>query len=402
MDFSFTESQEKLRKEVQSYFLAEIPSDNQTSVPHIGEEVQEHLLQLQRETGKRHWLTPGWPVDFGGLGLGPIEQGVVEETTGYWVQFWPNVVGVHFFSPIMFKFGTEEQKRKYLPPIARGEVMYWQCFTEPNAGSDEANAQLRATEDGDHFVLNGQKMFNGGGFKPDYLVVLTRTANTVPKHKGLTVFIVPANTPGITYKSLPVMGGHESNELFFDDVRVPRENVLGGVNKGFYCAMAILEFERSDTGWPGAAKRMLEEFVDFCKNHIVDGKPLIKDPKVRQSLADMAMWLEVWRLSAWYAVWRFSQREKLGPQPYDLTGYFNRKVFTFHGKTMMEIMGPYGQLRNGSKWAQMGGSVERQWQRTRSKHGGGTIEIHKNILAQRGLGLPRKQRAQAKPNTLID
>lgn len=406
MEFGYTESQEKLRREVRGYLLDELPSDIQTSVPHIGREVQEHALDLQRKMGSRRWLTPGWSPEYGGLGLGPIEQALVEESSGYWMNFWPNVVGLHFLAPILFVHGTGEQKKKYLPPIARGEVMFWQCFTEPNAGSDESNAQLRAVEDGNDYVLNGQKMFNGGAFKPDYLVVLTRTANTEPKHKGLTIFIVPANTPGITYRALPVLGGHESNEIYFDNVRVSKDNMLGKLNGGFYCAMAILQFERSDTGWPASCKRMLEEFVQFCKEHVVDGKPLIKDPKVRQTLADMAMSAEVWRLSAWYAVWRFKEREKLGPQSYDLTGYFNRKVFTLHAKGMMDIMGMYGQLRGASKWSRMGGSVERLWQRARSKHGGGTIEIHKNILAQRGLGLPRRKRAQAreqtKPQTLTD
>jgi alkylation response protein AidB-like acyl-CoA dehydrogenase len=188
------------------------------------------------------------------------------------------------------------------------------------------------------------------------------------------------------------MGFGTQNEIFFDDVRVPKEYLLGELNRGFYHAMAVFQFERSGTGVPATAKANLQEFIQFCKEEKRNGKPLIEDPEVREAIARMVVEVEVWRLSAWMAVWWFGQREKLGPQPYDLTGIFTKTFNTRHAKVMMDILGNYGQLKHGSKWCKLAGCVERRWQRARSLHAGGTIEVYKIVLAQRGLGLPRAPR----------
>lgn len=395
MDFSFTADQNKLRRDMHEFLLREIPRDHQVTTIGIGKDLQAFEIRLERKLGEKGWLTPGWPKEYGGLGLGHVEQGIILEEFGYWLHLMPDNVGIERVGPMLFLYGTEEQKKKFLPPISRGRIMFWQCFTEPNAGSDESNVQLRATEDGDSYVLNGQKMFNGHAYKPDYLLVLTRTADTKPKHRGLTLFILPANTPGITYKRLPVLGDKDSNELFFDDVRVPKTDMLGQLNRGFYLLMGIFEFERTGTHKVAPYKRIFEEYLDFCKRTNRDGKRLIDDPRVRDSLAQMVMGLEIWRLAAWYAIWRFSQRKSLGQQPYDLTGLYMKRVPTYHAKAMMDIMGLYGQLRPGSPHAELGGKVERLWERARSFHGMGTIEIYKTVLAHRGLGLPRRARPNA-------
>ena len=188
------------------------------------------------------------------------------------------------------------------------------------------------------------------------------------------------------------MGFDTQNEVFFDEVRVPKEYLLGQLNRGFYHAMAAFEYERSGTANPARARRTLNEFVRFCKETKRNGKPLIEDPEVRKTLAQMVVELEVFRLMAWHTQWWFSQRERLGPQPYDLTGFFNKLINTQHAKMMMDILRTYGQLRTGSKWAKLAGWVEQKWQVARSLHGGGTFEIYKVVLAQRGLGLPRPPR----------
>lgn len=391
VDFGFTEEQEKLRKEYNEFLINELPVDHSGHVTALNEKMQSFYMNLQEKVAKKGWLTAGWPKEYGGLGLGAIGQGVVNEVEGYWqiTMAWPNLIGLLLAGPALILFGSEEQKKRFIPPIARGEVVWFEAFTEPDAGTDESNIQARAIAEGDDFIINGQKIFISGAYKPDYLYTEVRTLDTTPRHRGLTLFLIPADTPGITYRPLPTMGFGVQNEIFFDDVRVPKEYMLGELNRGFYHAMATFEFERSNTGIAAGAKRNLEEFVQFCKEEKGNGKPLIEDPQVRDALAQMAVEVEVWRLASWRTAWRFDQREKLGPLDYDLAGFYTKVFSTRHAKVMMDILGPYGQLRQSSKWAELAGWVERRWQTARSLHAAGTFEVYKIVLAGRGLGLPR-------------
>lgn len=392
MDFGFTEEQEKLRKDVREFFINEMPEDFEPDFEtmfSLTKEQTDFWMALQRKTGEKGYLTPGWSKETGGLGLSPIEQGIVEEEWGYTGGRWPNFSGLHIAGPAVQIFGTDEQKKKFLPGIANGKAVWNQAFTEPEAGSDEANQQLRAVEDGDNYVLNGQKTFITTFIKPDYLYTLARTADTEPKHRGISLFLVPGDTPGITYEAQGTMGFGTQINIYYKDVKVSKENLLGELNRGFYHAMAAFEFERSGTGNPATGKRILEEFVQFCKENKRNGKPLIQDPEVRKTVAKMAIDIEIQRLIAWEAVWRHSKREALGSKPYDLSGFFNKIISTQHPERMMNIMGLYGQLRTGSKWAKFAGRVERRWQIARSVHPAGTLEVNKIVLAGRGLGLPR-------------
>ncbi len=389
MDFGFTEQEKRLRKEVHALFLNELPADFSGHVPNTSEKVTSWYMEFQKKAGGKGYLTPGWPREYGGLGLGAIAQGVVNEEMGYWNIRWPNVEGIHIAGPGILLFGSEEQKKKFLPPISRGEVRWFEAFSEPDAGSDEANIQMRAVPDGDDFILNGQKTYVTGIEKPDFLYTEARTADTTPKHRGLSLFVFPADLPGISYRPLPVMGGWYCNEIFFDDVRIPKESLIGEINRGFYYAMGTFEFERANTGSPAGMKSELREFVQFCKEEKRNGKPLIEDPQVREALAQMAVDSEVARLAAWRTTWRLGERERLGPLDYDLTGYYKVVFATRRAEVMMNILGQYGQLRQGSKWAKLAGQVERRWQLARSIHEAGTFEIYLIVLAGRGLGLPR-------------
>ena len=391
MDFAFTEEQVNLQKKVHEFFIQELPEDYNGEVFANTEELISFHKELQLKTAQKGWFAPGWPEEYGGLGLGEAEQGIIDAERGYWSIRWPDIVGTHMLGPALHLFGTEAQKKRFLPLIAQGKLVCWELFSEPNAGSDEANIQLRAVPDGDDFVFNGQKMWVGEEMAADYHYTLVRTADTTPKHKGLTLFLIPADTPGITTAPLPTFGGHMKQEAFFDDVRVSKDYMLGELNKGFYHAMMTLEFERCNTGLPAGAKRFLEEFVQFCKETKRNGKPLIEDPQIRDTLAQMAIEIEIINLATWRSVWRFSQREKLGPLDYDL-GSFTYKIFLDRQiEAMMNIIGLYGQLMAGSKLAPLKGKLEHRWRATRSFHAMGTTEILKVVLAGRGLGLPRKR-----------
>ena len=389
MEFGFTEEQKKLRKEVHDFYSNELPKDYAAHIAPMNEELQSFWMTLQKKAGAKGYLTPGWPKEYGGLGFSEIEQGVAEEEQARAGVTWPNLIGYALAGPALILFGTEEQKKRFIPPIAHGDEVWFEAFTEPEAGSDEANQQTRAVEDGDDFVLNGQKVFISGVYKPDWLYTEARTADIVPKHRGLSLFMIPADLPGITYRPLPTMMGGGQNEVFFDDVRVHKSYLLGELNRGFYHAMATFEFERSGTGGPAGARRNLEELVQFCREEKRNGKPLIEDPEVRATLAQIAIETEVHKLISWQTVWWFSQREKLGPKPFDLSGYYQKVLSTRHAEKMIKILGLYGQLRTGSKWAKFAGRLERSWQAARSLHAAGTFEINKLVLGGRGLGLPR-------------
>ncbi len=392
MDFAFSKEQEDLRKEVHDFLVRELPVDFDGEVFALSEELEAFYKKAQKKMVDKGWLAASWPQEHGGLGLSEIEQGIINEEQGYWATcwYWPNEIGITIAAPVILIFGTEEQKKKLLPPIARGEAMWDLLFTEPNAGSDLANVQLRASADGDDFILNGQKYFVGSSYKPDWLITLTRTADATPKHKGLTMFVIPADTPGITYRPFPVFGGELKNEAFFDDVRVSKENILGELNRGFYVAVTALDYDRTNSGMAARFRRNLDEFVQFCKETKRNGKLLIEDPQVRDTLAQVAIEVEILKLAGWRTVCRFDQRDKLGPLDYDLAAYYWKLWWARHCDLLMNIMGLYGQLRTGSKWSQLRGSLERRWQLTRSPHNGGTLELVKLNLA-RSLGLPRKR-----------
>jgi len=391
MDFSFTEEQEKLRQEVRGFFINELPSDFRPglSVRRTTNDKQfDFWMSVQKKAGAKGYLTPGWSKESGGLGLSDMEQGIVNEETGYWGASWPGGMGLRVCGPPLHVFGTEEQKRKFLPDIASGKAIWYEAFTEPDAGSDEANVSLRAIADGDYFVLNGQKYFMTAPGPADYLYTLARTAVTTPKHRGLSLFLIDAHTPGISYRPLPTMGNF-TVEIYFENVRVHKNTLLGELNRGFYHAMVTFEFERSNTGTPASTRRSLEELVQFSKEEKRNGKLLIEDPGMRELLADRAMEWVLAYLGGWRDSWFFSQRRRLGSPPPSTSAYRNKNDSAPRAEALMNTLGLYGQLRRSSKHTKFGGEAERNWQVSRSTHPAGTIEINKIVLAGRGLGLPR-------------
>jgi len=389
MEFGFTEEQEKLRKEVHDFFMNVLPEDyNPAAVRRAGRgDLEEFALELQKKAVEKGYPSAGWPRKYGGLGFTSIEQGVVSGEMAYWGVGWPGTMGYNLVAPVILAVGTEEQKEKFVPPIARGEVICFEAFTEPDAGSDEANVQLRALPDGDDYILNGQKTFISGSRKPDWLYTLVRTEDTIPKHRGISLIMVPGDAEGVSYRPLPTMGGSMQSEIFYDNVRVPKENLLGEINRGFYHAMATFEFERAAVGTD--ARRGMEKLVEFCRNQKRNGKSLIEDPETRKMLVRTAMQRQVLWLIGWCGAWRRSQREKLGPQPYDLTMFLRKDHAPAQAEAMMDMLGIYAQLKPGSKYAKYDGVVQRQWEASRVIHPAGSPEILKVVIANRGLGLPR-------------
>lgn len=400
MEFGFTAEQEKLRKEIHDFFRDELPEDYNPSAAGLSradKESEDFADEFHKKAVARGYPSAGWPKKYGGLGFTAIEQGIIGEEMAYWGVMWTGGMGYGLVAPVILSVGTDEQKQRFVPPIARGEVTCFECFTEPDAGSDESNVKLRAVPDGDYFVLNGQKTFITAWHKPDWLYTLARTADTIPKHRGLSLFMVPADAPGLTYRALPCMGGVQTVEIFYDNVRVHKDNLIGQLNRGFYAAMATFEFERAGGGQE--PRKGMQRLVQFCREEKRNGKPLIQDSEMQDILAQRAMEMEVLWLSHWYGLWHRTQRDKLGPQPYDNTALLGKKFRPLDGDSLMDMFGLYGQLKDNSDYAKYDGSAARNWELGHLLHPVGSLEILQNVIAYRGLGLPRIPRQF---NTMIN
>ena len=387
MEFGFTEEQEKLRKEIHEFFKTELPSDYGEAPVRQGADLEQWAQEFQKKAVARGYPSAGWPKKYGGLGFTSMEQAIVSEEMTAWGVAWPGSMGYNLVAPVIMAVGTEEQKERFVPPIARGEVFCFEAYTEPNAGSDEANIQLKAVKDGEYYLLNGQKTFISGARKPDWLFTLARTADTIPKHRGISLFMVGGSAPGISYRPLPTMSDSRQNEIFYDNVRVQKSDLIGEENRGFYAAMATFEFERASVGLD--ARRALRRLVDFCRREKKNGKRLIDDPDVRKMLAYMAMHEQAQWLVGWYSAWRRSQRQKLGQQPYDLSMFLRKDWLPHSSNALMNLFDMYGQLEYDSELAKYDGVIGRRWESSRIIHPAGTPEILKVVIANRGLGLPR-------------
>jgi 3-oxocholest-4-en-26-oyl-CoA dehydrogenase alpha subunit len=393
MDFVFSEEQRKLMDEVRQFCINELPEDYDSD--YVGgpadSETYEFWKQFRQKAAKRGWPAAGLPKKYGGMGLPVMEEAAINSEIAYWGANWESDPAVGLITSAVLTAGTEEQKQKWIPPIVRGEITAFQAFTEPEAGSDVASVQLRAITEGDHFILNGQKVFISGDIKPDWLYTIVKTAEVQNKHQGLSILMVPGDAPGVTFRPLINMGGFSQNEIFFDNVKVPKSNLLGDLNRGFYLAMATFEFERAHGGGLGT-KRNMEKIIQFCRKENQNKLPLVKDPKVREIIARMAIASHLAFLFGWHVTWVRARNEKLEPQTRDVSTLFTKWWNIDDGQAMMRICGLFGQLRPGSKYAKYRGKVSFAWELTHITSGGGTPEIRKNIIANRGLGLPKVPR----------
>ena len=388
MNFEFTSEQKRFRQEVRDFLEQEVPPEYQEV---FGIDTEEGYLfgrDLARKLAARRWLAVGWPQEHGGGGRGPIEQAILNEEMGYRMVPRTGSIGLGIVGPALIFFGSAEQKSRYLPDIANGEVEYCQGFSEPNAGSDLASLELRADRDGDDYVLNGSKMFTSYAYHADYMYLLARTDPQAPKHRGISLFIADLKTSGISLSPLPYISGAMAAQTHFDDVRLPATALVGDENRGWYHAMTTLDYERSGLERYGRTRRAFDDFIDYCKSAQSNGMFLAERPAAKHKLAEIRVGMEAWHLLCWNVAWL----QSTGAVP-----NAEASVAFLHGteerlrfaQTAMEILGPLATLRHESRWAPLRGTIEGIHRDSMHLHGAGTTEIHRNIIAQRGLGLPR-------------
>jgi alkylation response protein AidB-like acyl-CoA dehydrogenase len=403
MDFGDSSQEAAFRQEVREFITRELPPTlsrrGQSGAMFGGGSGRFARQDYWKELGgwisklaDKGWVAPAWPKEYGGGSLSVIEQFILNQEmalTG--APRSPNIIGLGWVGATLILYGTEEQKKKHLRPILRNEAFWCQGFSEPGAGSDLASLQTRAVRDGDDYVINGQKIWTSGAHGAHWMILLARTDAEAPKHKGISYFLLDMKSPGITVRPLVNMAGsHDFNEVFFDNVRVPKENLVGEENRGWYIGTATLDFERSGIATGVSHALAVGDYVDFVHTHRNDPTCSVeRNRMIRYELADRAIEAEVEQMLN-YQVIGIQKRGMVPNHEASIAKLFSTELDQRIAATGLELIGLYGQLMRDHEQAPLSGRMPSMYMyATTSTIGGGTSEIQRNIIAQRGLGMPR-------------
>lgn len=395
MDFEqhYTAEQEHFREEVRAWLDANIPPGFEDTVPADVQRQSEEQFQwgkaFRRKLAGQGWLAPTWPAQFGGGGLTVAEQVVIEEELAKHRIPFCGDLGITLAAPAVMAWGTDEQKHRLVPPMLRGEVITWQLFTEPEAGSDLAALKMPAVEDGDDYVLNGMKIFVGQKHLGDWLYVLAVTDPDQPRHQNISAFIVPTDTPGITVAPLPLIGGMGKKTVYFENVRVPKANLIGeeaGRGKGWWVAQTTLEIEHGGEGRVLPREPLVDALINYCRDTTRFGEPLSADPETQAILAEMHIRSHVGRLLGWRNHWMAASGQRFRHEG----SQFALWLRTFNPwlvEQTQRIVGPYAAV-DDPQWQLLQGAIEDHQRQGIITHPGGTPEIHRVIMA-RALSLSK-------------
>ena len=406
MDFEprYTTEQQEFRSEVKGW-LADVLPDG-LEFPADSNDLSYNgylkLRELGRSLGEKGWLWPTAPPEYGGGGLSIDHAIVIEEELDEQGLSLPPYYdsGGRLGGASVLVWGSDDQKDHFLPPIFKGEVRTWQLLTEPGAGSDLAGVEMSAVRDGDDYVLNGQKIYVGSSHGAEMVWTITRTAPDGERHRNLSWFMIPTDTPGITIQPMDLLitsgeggaGTGTKNTIFFDDVRVPAFNLIGGENNGWQVATTHLELEHG-SGGSVRRNRLVDKLFEYAAELRQNGRPVSDDPGIRDLLVDVYVEAEISRLFGLRNYWMRHTGKKLaheGPQH----SLYRKQSGLRSAQAMLEVLGPYA-LTNDPNWDRSDGHME-VFQRASivAMHPGGTAEIQKVIMSRR-LGAGRQIREQA-------
>ena len=390
MDFKFTPEQDRFREEIRSFLQREITPKKRAQIE-SGEEDAHYDKAFSKKVSERGWIGLSWPKEWGGQGIGHIDRCIYNEE----MTVAEAPVGHHFMAerqmgPSIMMHGTPEQCQEYIPGIVAGELSFCIGYSEPGAGSDLASLQTRAQADGDDYVINGQKMYTSGAHVADYIWLAARTDPEAPKHKGVSVFLVDMKSPGVTVRPLISMDdAHSFNEVFFDQVRVPKTTMVGEENRGWYVVASNLDFERSGIERVAGTRRVYLELEDFVRRQGAPGVSGAVKDILRHRLAEMAVEYHVGRLLTYRVAW-LQSRDIVPNYEASMSKVYGCEVSQRVAKACVDILGLFGALRGEDGRTPLKGRVARSYLRSISSTiAGGSSEIQRNIIATRGLGLPR-------------
>ena len=391
MYIDLTPEQKTLRQTLRTYFANLMTPDQRQAVR--GMEGGKAYRDLIRRIGSDGWLGVGWPKEYGGGGLTMVEQMIFLEEQRRANAPFPFVT-VSTVGPALMDFGTQEQKREFLPRILAGECHFSIGYSEPNAGTDLASLSTAAVKDGKEWVINGTKMFTSGATDTDYIWLAARTDPNAPKHKGITMFIVPATAKGFSASPIHTMGGSATAMSYYENVRVPEDAVVGGVNGGWKLITTQLNHERVGLAAFGSAcYARTEKVIDWARStETADGKKMLDLPWVQHNLAEVFARIEAMKLLNW----RMAAALETGfvnPADASAVKVYGTEVVLEVYRLLQEIVGPASLVEGGSPGAQVDGEIELEARMgTINTFGGGVNEIQREIVSMAGLRMPRVPR----------
>jgi alkylation response protein AidB-like acyl-CoA dehydrogenase len=371
MDFNLSQEQSAFQGEVKS-FVSTLPERENPAFDDT----------VRKELAARGWTALAWPKEYGGLGASPMQQMVFNEIMGY-ERIRASSMGTMWVGPSLMIYGTDEQKERWLPRIISGEDVWCTLYSEPGAGSDLAALQTRAIRDGDEYVVNGQKIWTSGAHRSNWGWLAARTDPDAPKHRGISMFCLRMDSPGITVRPLVNMtGNHEFNEVFFDNVRIPASQRVGEENRGWYALAVALDFERSSIGSTSGARRSLDDFIGRIKSGQLSLNQSTKGRLVDCVIAAQVLRFVGYRIAA--------EQERTGIAPTLLAQMAKLCAMELNQRITsmtMQVMGMAGQGHDPkSPLDELSQGFLRSVANTIE---GGTSEIQRNVIATRGLGMPR-------------
>jgi alkylation response protein AidB-like acyl-CoA dehydrogenase len=395
MDFEYTPEQQAFRDEFRRWLAKNLPPDLCLDDPAddrvaSDRETFERRRAWQKTMHEAGWVGISWPKEYGGRGATLIERVIWDEEYAVArAPVLPAAMGLNLVGPTIIAWGTDEQRRRYLPPILSGEEVWAQGFSEPGAGSDLASLRTKAEDRGDHFLINGQKVWTSGAHFAHWIIVLARTNPDAPKHKGISAFLVPLSTNGITVRPLVLLTGHRHfNEVFFEDVVVPKENLLGPVNQGWTVSTTTLMHERHSAGARNPIGQV-KSLMAVARRLPSDGGTAWDDPLVRQRLAQLAIDCEAMKYTRMRSLTRQLRGEPPGPEG-SVLKVFGSELGLRIADAAGELLGMHALVNEGSELVP---DAPRWFNRVLAARqytiSAGTSEIQRNIIGERVLGLPK-------------
>jgi hypothetical protein len=391
MHLDYTPEQHALRTELRAYFTQLMTPELQAEL--AGSEGGGPLYhQALRQMGRDGWLGIGWPKEYGGLGRSPIEQFIFSDEVqraGFPLPF----LTINSVGPTIMRYGTDEQRARFLPQILRGEVLFAIGYSEPSAGTDLAALRTRAVRDGDEYVINGSKVFTSLAEFSDYIWLAARTDPDAKKHRGISMFLVSTKSPGYRCTPIWTVGGVRTNATYYEDVRVPATMRVGPENEGWNLIVSQLNYERMGLVTQGPFERVLESVRQWAQTtRLADGRRLIDQEWVRLKLARVRAKLDALKLLNWRQAW-FMAQDALNFADASAVKVYGTEFFVEAYRDLLEIVGYRGVIRRGSPEAFISGHLEMLHRSALIlTFGGGTNEVQRDIIAMGGLGMPRDLR----------
>ncbi len=387
MEFRFSEQALAFEREVEDFLAVEWSPEVRRA---LDASPDRYVVEreFRRKLADKGWLTMSWPREYGGEERSYEEQYLFQEALNY-VSAPGATVGVQQVGPTLMTYGTDSQKEAFLPRIARGEIDFALGYTEPDAGTDLASLQLRAVRDGDDYVLNGIKRFTSAAHRAEYVWLAARTDPSAPKHRGISMFLVDLQTPGITVSPIWTMSGIRTNEVYWEDVRVPADALVGEENRGWYYAAHALDFERVSIFTVSGVRAVFDALMRWAEEEGPGGSRPIDDAHVSRTLADYKVQLEVLQMLAYRNLGMIKRGEHPNHEASEVK-IFSTELMQRILHTGTKLLGPYGQLTPESALAPLGGRIEQGYRAAvMPTFGAGSNEVMRTIIATRGFGLPR-------------